>query len=192
MWANAQLRRVLTSLAITACGVMAVGVADASGAPAYKRISVSGTQVVVDEAAGQFRLEGDLVGSWTITSFKELATSPLLQAIGTERFEGCLDRNHDGSCSGDPSGVLRLKFRYWAMFGAANPESLLAGACWHPIVSGRGAFGGARGVLQMLDFQTSEGVQTAYVGQIKLPRGKKARGYAASAAAAPRGCGSGG
>jgi len=145
-----------------------------------KNVSVSGTQVTVDEDNGIFEMQGDLVGSWRITSFKELATSPLYQAKGTERFRGCLDRGHDGACSGDPSGTLRMKFRYWASFGAG--DALLAGACWHPIVGGTGAFKRARGAFQMLDVPTATGVETTYVGRIRM------RG-AGSAGAARASCG---
>ena len=57
-------------------------------------------------------MHGDLVGKWRITSFTPLATEPLFRAKGTERFRGCLDKDHDGNCgAGDPSGKRRLKFR---------------------------------------------------------------------------------
>ena len=134
-----------------------------------KSISVSGTQTIVDEEAGTFRMHGDLVGGWRITSFKELATSPLYQAKGTERFRGCLDRGHDGGCAGDPRGTLRFTFRYWALFG--TDESLRAGACSHPIVAGTGAFRNARGAIQMLDAPTDTGVETIYVGRIRMGGG---------------------
>jgi hypothetical protein len=135
-------------------------------------ISVSGTQTIVDEEAGTFRMHGDLVGAWNITAFKELATAPLYQAKGRESFRGCLDRGHDGACAGDPSGTLRLKFRFWALF--ASDESLRAGACWHPIVGGTGAFRGARGVMQMLDAPTADSVETNYVGRIRIGGGAAA------------------
>ena len=161
-------------LALAVCLSLAAATAQA------KNVSVSGTQVTVDEDNGIFEMQGDLVGSWTITSFKELATSPLYQATGTERFRGCLDRGHDGACAGDPSGTLRMKFRYWARFGAG--DALLAGACWHPIVGGTGAFKRARGGFQMLDVPTATGVETTYVGRIRMRGG-------ASAGAARASCG---
>lgn len=145
-----------------------------------KLVSVSGTQTVVDEQNGIYEMHGDLVGSWRITSFKELATTPLVQARGRELFNGCLDKGHDGSCVGDPSGTLRFTFRYWALF--AEDGSLRAGACWHPIVRGTRAFKRARGMLQMLDAPTAGGVETHYVGTIRM------RGHAA-ATAARRSCG---
>jgi hypothetical protein len=170
MAANQRMRTLVTALlGLALCCALTAASAQA------KNVSVSGTQVVVDEENGIFEMQGDLVGSWTITSFKELATSPLYQAKGTERFRGCLDRGHDGDCSGDPSGTLRMKFRYWAAFGEG--DALLAGACWHPIVGGTRAFKRARGAFQMLDVPTATGVETTYVGRIRM------RGGAAASAA---------
>lgn len=137
-----------------------------------KVISVSGTETVVDEQAGTYRMHGDLVGGWKITSFKEVATSPLYQGKGTERFRGCLDRGHDGGCAGDPKGTLRLRFRYWALFGSG--DALRAGACSHPIVGGTGAFKNAGGLIQMLDAPTESGVETMYVGRIRVGGGSVA------------------
>jgi hypothetical protein len=148
--------------------------------------SVSGTQTTVDEAAGTYKMSGDLVGDWSITTFKELATAPLYQGKGRELFDGCLDKGHDGSCgSADPSGKLRLVFRYWALF--ADDGSTLGGACWHPIVGGTGAFKHARGTIQMLDTPTGEGgaVETHYVGTIRMGKGHRAAPRASSA----RSCG---
>lgn len=135
-------------------------------------ISVSGTETVVDEQAGTYRLHGDLVGSWKTTSFKEVATTPVYRGKGTEKFRGCIDRGHDGGCSGDPSGTLRMKFRYWALFGPG--DALLGGACWHPIVGGTGAFRRARGHFEMLDVNTANGVETHYAGDIRMRRGAAA------------------
>lgn len=175
MAANQRARALAAALlALAICCAVTAASAQA------KVVSVSGTQTVVDEEAGTFRMHGDLVGGWTITSFKELATSPLYQAKGTERFRGCLDRGHDGGCAGDPAGTLRLRFRYWALFGPG--DALRAGACWHPIVGGTGAFAGARGAMQMLDAPTETGVETTYVGRIRT-------GGGASASAARMGCG---
>jgi hypothetical protein len=136
---------------------------------AAKPVSVSGTQTIVDEEAGTYKMHGDLVGDWSITAFKEIPSEGLFQAKGRELFDGCLDKGHDGSCgSGDPSGKLRFVFRYWALF--ADDDSVLGGACWHPIVRGTGAFRRARGVLQMLDTPTGAGgaVETRYVGTIRM------------------------
>lgn len=158
------LAAVLLGLAL--CCALTASSADA------KSISVSGTQTVLDENAGTYRMHGDLVGMWKTTSFKEVATTPVYRAKGTESFRGCIDRGHDGACAGDPSGTLRMKFRYWALFGA--DDSLRGGACWHPIVGGTGAFKHARGAFEMLDVPTADGVETHYAGTIRMRRGAAA------------------
>jgi hypothetical protein len=140
-----------------------------AGTAEAKRYPVSGTQTVVDDDAGKFRMAGDLVGSWRITAFKPLGTEPFLAARGRELFRGCLDGEQDGDCAGDPSGRLRLKFRYWALFAPGG--ALRAGACWHPIIGGTGAFKNARGVIQMLDVpKEGGGVETHYAGNVTTGR----------------------
>jgi hypothetical protein len=118
-------------------------------------------------------------------SRKEIPSEGLFQAKGRELFDGCLDKGHDGSCTGDPSGKLRLVFRFWALF--ADDESELGGACWHPIVSGTGAFRHARGMLQMLDTPTGAGgaLETRYVGTIRMGK----RHHTATARASRMSCG---
>jgi hypothetical protein len=156
-------RRAAALAALVACSAALAGTAEA------KRYPVSGTQTVVDDDAGKFRMAGDLVGAWRITAFKPLGTEPFLAARGRELFRGCLDRGHDGDCAGDPSGKLRLKFRYWALFAPGG--ALRAGACWHPIIGGTGAFKDARGVIQMLDVpKEGGGVETHYAGNITTGR----------------------
>jgi hypothetical protein len=162
--------------ALVACSAALAGTAEA------KRYPVSGTQTVVDDDAGTFRMAGDLVGAWRITAFKPLGTEPFLAARGRELFRGCLDRGHDGDCAGDPSGKLRLKFRYWALFAPGG--ALRAGACWHPIIGGTGAFKHARGVIQMLDVpKEGGGVETHYAGHITTGR------HATASAALRMSCG---
>jgi hypothetical protein len=171
---TAKHHRWIVALAVVA-GCLAVA------APAgAKSISVSGTQTVVDEDAGTFKMDGDLVGDWRITAFKEIPSQGLYRGKGRELFNGCLDRNHDHSCgSGDPSGKLRFVFRYWALF--ADDGSTLGGSCWHPIVRGTGAFRHARGTIQMLDTPTGPNgaVETHYVGTIRMRGGHSARASAA-------------
>jgi hypothetical protein len=170
-------RRTTVALAaLVACCAALAGTAEA------KRYAVSGTQTVVDEDAGTFRMAGDLVGTWRVTKFKPLGTEPFLAARGRELFNGCLDRDHDGKCTGDPSGKLRLKFRYWALFAPGG--ALRAGACWHPILGGTRAFRHARGVIQMLDVPTENGgVETHYAGNVTTGR------HAAAGAASRMSCG---
>ena len=154
---------------------MALAAALALAAPAAAETHrVSGKQIPVDVDRGAYEMRGGLVGSWTITSFDEVAASPLDHAKGTEKFKGCIDRRRDRSCKGDPSGTLSFSFHYWALFASSDPASLVWGACWHPVVSGRGDFAGAEGVLQMVDTPTGKGVKTTYIGNVTL-KGQGAR-----------------
>jgi len=168
--------RAAALTALVACSAALAGTAEA------KRYPVSGTQTVVDDDAGKFRMAGDLVGTWRITAFKPLGTEPMFAARGQELFRGCLDLGHDGKCADDPSGKLKLKFRYWALFAPGG--ALRAGACWHPIIGGTGAFKHARGVIQMLDAPTEAGgVETHYAGNVTTGR------HATAAAASRMSCG---
>jgi hypothetical protein len=156
---------------LLAAAVAALVLAAPAGAKTYQ---LEGTQKVVDEQAGTFKMTGDLLGAWATTGFEEVATSPYYEGKGTEAFKGCIDRRGDRSCAGDPSGTLALEFRYWGLYGSNDPSSLIWGSCWHPIVSGTGAFAGAQGVLTFVDSPTSRGVKTAYIGTITLKgRGQK-------------------
>jgi hypothetical protein len=150
---------------------------------------VSGKQTVVDEQAGTYKMSGGLVGDWAITSFTEIAKTPLYKAKGTEHFSGCLDRGRDGSCANDPSGTLDFTFRYWAQF---NGAALIWGACWHPVTGGTGAFKGAQGVLTMTDTPVGDGnVRTDYIGSITLRNGssRTSRSHARAAALGAATCG---
>src|SRR3954470_5209176 len=175
--------------------IAAAGAALAVASPAHAAgsIQLSGTQTVVDENAGTFKMHGSLVGDWAITAFDVLDTSPTLHAKGTERFSGCLDRGHDGACKGDPSGTLRFTIDYTALFDPPGSQNLVWGACLHPVTGGSGAFTGARGVIVMADTPTADGVSTSYIGNLTLAgkgrsRARRARASAASAASANRGC----
>lgn len=150
---------------------------------------VSGKQTVVDEQAGTYKMSGGLIGDWAITSFTELAKTPLYRAKGTEHFSGCLDRGRDGSCAGDPSGTLDFTFRYWARF---DGDALVWGACWHPVTGGTGAFKGAQGVLTMTDTPVDSEVRTDYIGSITLRKGssRTSRSHARAAALGAATCGS--
>ncbi len=130
-------------------------------------------------------MRGGLIGGWQVTDFKELETSPLYHAEGTEAFKGCLDRRRDRSCKGDPSGTLSFTFEYWALFASEDPASLVWGACWHPVVSGTGDFAGAQGVLVFADTPTHNGVKTRYIGNVTL-KGHAARAGRAAAVGGSR------
>jgi len=168
------------ALGVFAAGAAALAVAAPAGAATA--IPISGTQTVVDEDAGTFKMQGSLVGDWAITSFHVLATKPRFHAKGTERFSGCLDRGRDGSCAGDPSGTLRFTIDYTALFDPAGSENLVWGACLHPVTGGSGPFAGARGVIVMADTPTANGVSTSYIGNLTL--GGSSRGHAIRARAA--------
>ena len=179
---RSKLRRS-TALALAVAGAALAFAAPAGAATTYV---VSGNQTTVDENAGTYKMSGSLVGDFNQTSFTTVATSPLFRGKGTELFTGCLDRGRDGSCSGDPAGTLRFRFRYVAQYTAAS--ELLLGACTHPITWGTGAFAGASGALLMTDTPTPSGVQTRYAGTITL-KGSQARSRAQARAAAAHTCG---
>jgi hypothetical protein len=132
-------------------------------------------------------MRGDFVGRWKITSFEEVTTSPLYSAKGTERFRGCIDRRRDRSCKGDPAGTLSFTFLYWALFESSDPDSLVWGACWHPVVSGTGDFARAEGVLVMADTPKGKAVKTRYIGNVTLKHRKARRSRAARAVSASAG-----
>jgi hypothetical protein len=177
--------RQLTAPTVLAVAAALTLAAPAGAATAYQ---VSGTQTVVDETAGTYKMHGSLVGDWSFTSYTEIATSPIYRAKGTELFSGCLDVRRDGSCKGDPSGTLQFKFKYWAQFDAQG--GLVWGTCTHPITGGTGAFAGATGVLAMVDTPTPQGVSTSYIGNVTLRGSNKSRAHARTSAryAAPSVC----
>jgi hypothetical protein len=160
------LTRLTTAGCVIVAALTALALAAPAGAASYP---VSGKQTVVSEKNGTYRMNGGLIGNWKTTSFKEIAKSPIYKGKGTERFEGCLDTNHNGNCAGDPSGSLSFKFLYWGKFGAG--DSLIWGSCWHPVTKGTGDFAGAQGVLTMVDTPTKKGVSTSYTGNITLGGG---------------------
>jgi hypothetical protein len=139
----------------------------AAAAPAAaKTYAVSGRQIAVDADKGIYKMRGSLIGRWTVTSFAESIQDPYYHGSGTEAFKGCLDRKRDGRCKRDPYGTLSMRFDYWALFGSEDPDSLVWGACWHPVVGGTGDFQGASGVFTMVDTPTKHGVKTAYIGNL--------------------------
>jgi hypothetical protein len=142
-------------------------------------IEVEGRQKVIDDTTA--KMTGDLRGVWTTTSFELVSLDPYVEGKGTESFTGCIDRRRDRSCAGDPSGTLSFEFRFWGLYESPDPASQVWGACWHPVVSGTGAFAGAQGVLTFVDSPTSNGVSTRYIGSLTLQRAKASRKARASA-----------
>jgi hypothetical protein len=149
---------IATLLAATSAGATPV-----SG----EQFLVSGRQTPLKKA-GTYRMQGGLIGSWKITSFKEVGSKPVFRGKGTETFQGCLDRQRDGSCAGDPNGTLSFSFRYWAKVDHQNAVQL--GTCAHPITGGTGGFAGATGFLMMVDLPIKKApfVTTQYEGIITL------------------------
>ena len=172
----------MKGMTLLAATVAALVLATPASAATYE---VSGKQTAIDENAGTFKMTGGLHGRWTTTSFEVVSVDPLVEGKGTETFTGCIDRRRDRSCAGDPSGTLTLEFRYWGLFGSADPASLVWGACWHPVMSGTGAFAGAQGVVMFVDSPTSRGVSTRYIGSLTIDRGRSSRRASASAARRP-------
>lgn len=184
--------RIRPKFAIVLAGLAAAAIAAPAGAATS---ALTGTQTPVDPENGTYAMHGSLVGAWSTLTFDELATAPLYRAKGTELFAGCLDRGRDGSCAGDPSGKLRIRFRYWAE-PARNPAGFAWGACVHVITGGTRDFARAHGVLVMADAPVGDEVLTNYAGTLVLPDAAGSRHRARSSSlrapavtpAAPRGC----
>jgi hypothetical protein len=133
-----------------------------------EQFSVSGKQEVLNEKAGH--LEDDPAVCSATGRSHRLRNWPKLRfkAKGTESFNGCIDRNLDRSCAGDPGGTMKFSFRYWGKFSAKDAVEL--GTCAHPVTGGTGAFAGASGFLMMVDTPTKKApfVMTEYEGVITL------------------------
>ncbi len=136
--------------------------------PTAGAMYISGQQKIVDESAGKYKMTGGIKGKWEITKFHVKDTSPVFKAKGEEKFNGCIDVDRDGSCTGDPSGKLKFTFRYWGSF--TESDELQLGTCAHRIVKAKGGLKGANGFLMMVDTPTKSppGVKTQYEGDINL------------------------
>ena len=174
----------------TVTGALVVMLALASAGPAAATTyRVSGRQIAVDTDKGIFRMTGSLVGNWTVTAFNPTATSPLVEANGSEVFSGCVDLGRNGCDRRDPKGTLNFTFTYQALFASPDPNSVVWGSCRHPIVSGTGDFAGAKGVIAMVDTPTPEGPRTDYIGNVTVPgKGRSHDGGHARAANAAATC----
>ena len=194
MWRH---RTTTVAAVLTTAAALLTLVAPA-GATTYR---LSGRQIAVDADNGVFKVNGSLVGDWMITRFDTTATSPLLEADGTEQFSGCLDVHHDGCDRHDPTGGLSFTFTYQALFASPDPASLVWGSCRHPVVSGTAGLAGAHGVIAMVDTPNGTATpRTDYIGTLTLPSAHRAgdrRGHSgaggraalAGAAHTPGGCG---
>jgi hypothetical protein len=133
---------------------------------------VSGRQIPVDVDNGLYKMRGSLVGDWHYIPKEVLHNDPdnptLYVEAGVEVFNGCIDRRpRDGKCTGrDYRGELHLAFLYWASYDLSG--NLIKGQCVHPVTGGKGAFAGARGLLNMVDRPVGDEVKTTYRGEILL------------------------
>jgi hypothetical protein len=128
-------------------------------------------------------MTGSLIGCWYTDTFEQVMSNPNgeILAIGTEHFVGCLNADRKGSCGRrDPRGTLAFIYAFEAKFDKSGKE--LRGGCQHPILSGTGAFRGARGRLNFTD-NVANGT-SAYRGQITL--GKRARNARATVSSVRR------
>lgn len=161
-----KLKWVASLAALAALSALPAAATAGSGTPVS--VEVSGTQTVVDEAAGTFAMHGSLVGAWYTTKFvPRYASSSRFVATGKELFVGCLDSNANKSCDKkEPAGSLKFTFMYWASFDPAT-GALLHGNCVHPIIGGSGSFRKAAGVIFMEDTPTGDTVVTTYTGTVE-------------------------
>jgi hypothetical protein len=163
--------RVLAVAAAVACAA-AVAVAAPAAAATYE---LSGTQVgVTPEWALNY---GGLLGAWQFQTgtLDPASVPPIFHSTGTEKFYGCLNLNHDGSCYKEPSGTLSFSYEAWIKsLPPYNEDSEVWGACYHPITGGTGAFTGADGVLTMVDAPTPHGIHTRWQAVLTLPNAAQA------------------
>jgi hypothetical protein len=161
-----RLRPRLFGLAVIA--TLAAATSAAAIPVSGEQFLVSGKQTLLNRKAETFEMHGGMVGSWKITSFKEVASQPVFRGKGTELFKGCVDRQLDGSCAGDPSGTMTFSFRYWAKVDKQDKVKL--GTCAHPVTGGTGNFAGASGFLIMVDTPIKKApfIKTEYEGVITL------------------------
>ena len=157
-------------LLIGLCAIVAIGtVQSAAGAGA---IVVRGDQLIAGGSScpnadeGTYRMAGDLIGCWyTDTISVDLANpAGVVKVSGTEHFVGCLDSNHNGSCSSNENGVFQTTFTFTGKYAPTGEE--IHGRCHHPILGGSGVFAGASGELSFTDIP-SEG-RFPYHGPIQL------------------------
>jgi len=172
-------RLALVAVVAVTASVLAAA-AGAAGAP----LTVKGTQTVVNENKGIFKMHGSLVGTWyTLSWLPHYQSSTQIAATGKERFVGCLDSNRNGSCDmEEPAGTLTFSYTYWASFKNGG-KTLVRGACVHPILSGTKGFAGAKGVLFMKDTPAAGGPRTTYTGTLDLERALATQRVLSSSAA---------
>ncbi len=133
--------------------------------------AVSGSQVPVTDTLAT--MTGGLNGDWTTLSldYRYDEQTGRLTAWGTESFQGCVDRGHDGCDSSDLQGAMFFKFAAWQQY---DPQTFAfkSGGCIHPVTGATGDFQGARGVIVMKDTPQPDGsISTSYWGVLTIPSG---------------------
>jgi hypothetical protein len=142
----------------------------AAPAPAATTVRLSGTQTIVDEAKGAYRMHGTLVGDWQVTSFiPQVKTGTELVASGKEVFAGCIDANMNGNCDAtEPAGKINFTYLFYGTFDPKT-KTEISGQCLHPVMGGSGAFTKATGVIEMADTLVRKTLRTTYSGTLTLP-----------------------
>lgn len=173
-------RRAALALALAACAAAALAPAsvasgpsgdaarEASGNQATRSVHVTGEFIPVDDV-GTYRLTGSLKGTWyTLTADTYYQSKAMIIQKGLERFEGCLDLNHNGRCDRNRKGQFSMDYMYWATFNPKT-ERLVKGECIHPITAGKGVFSGTRGFINVNDKPVGKnGVVSTYEGELVL------------------------
>jgi len=130
-------------------------------------VRVSGTQTIVNEAAGSYQMHGTLVGNWQVTSLvPQMKAGMALAATGREFFAGCIDTSRNGSCeASEPTG--RINFTY-LFYGTFDPKTKteVSGQCLHPITGGTASFANAAGIIHMTDTLVGKTLRTTYTGTL--------------------------
>lgn len=185
--------RIALLVALAAALTLVVVVPAGAGGPDRSGVLTVLGQLLDDDAgtpgdpSDDFtRMTGTLLGKRLVTS-EDFRYDPLTGAIiawGTERFDGCIDRNSNHACGPtETAGTLDLAFVYWGELDPAT-FALRSAQCVHPITGGTGGFAGAQGTITMKDTPRRDGsVLTTYVGKIKLGSVVVARKGAANARA---------
>jgi hypothetical protein len=189
----------LTALASVTGALACMAAGSASASP----MRLTGIQSAPDKTAGQVgdpcraldpltgrtpdlanTMAGSLIGCWYTDTFNQVQSSPngAILAIGTEHFAGCLDVDRNRTCAGrDPRGTLALIYAFEGRFDKQGRE--LFGGCQHPIMSGTGAFAGARGRIDFTD-NVMAGT-SSYRGQLTLKKRPSHLSASASVALGP-------
>ena len=176
-------RRFAAPTVLAAAATLVVA-ASATAATTYR---VSGEQTVVDETAGQYVMRGSLVGDWTITSYTEIATSPIYHA----RAPSC---SPAAWTSGSTVGARAIRPARCASASTTGPSSTRRAALSGGRARTRSPVGperspAPRACSRWSTAPTEQGVSDAYIGNVTLRRAKashaRTRAELARASAAP-------